>query len=161
MKLRARSLGWWHGLAPRERAMLAVMALMLAAFAWWYGLLLPLRALRDAAAERHDRAVATLREVEAVVSAPGGAAALAPPPSGAALPRLVLDSARAAGLSPSRPRSVPGGAFVLEFEGVDPPALFGWLGVLATDHGLAPSSLRVLRADGALRAEAGFGGAAQ
>lgn len=160
MNLRPRSLAWWQRRAPRERAMLAVMALMLVAFAWWYGLLVPLRALRDAAEDRHDRAVATLRQVEAAVSAPGGAAALAPPPTAEALQRLLLESAREAGLAPSRQRSAAGGAFTLEFERVDPPALFGWLGMLATDHGLAPSSLRVVRADGAVRAEAGFGGAA-
>jgi len=160
MSLHARSLAWWNGLAPRERAMLAVMASMLAAFAWWYGVLSPLRALRDGAAARHDRAALVLRQVEAELAALGRNGPLAPPPSGEALQRLVLDSARDAGLAPSRQRSAADGSFVLEFERTDAPALFGWLGALARDHGLAPSSLRVVRANGALRADAGFGGSA-
>lgn len=150
---------WWRGREPRERAMLAVMACLLAAFAWWYGLLWPLRALRDDALAHHQRAVealhATEAEVAALAAAGSGAATAA---SGEALQHRVLARVREAGLSPSRQRTSAEGAFVLEFERVASPELFGWLGQLAAEDGLAPSSLRVERADGSLRAEAGFGG---
>ncbi|TYT25374.1 type II secretion system protein M [Luteimonas viscosa] len=156
-----RCLAWWHGREPRERMMLAVMAAMLAAFAWWYGLLWPLRSLREDAGVRYDHATVALRGVEAEVAAltaAGTGTAPAASTGGEALQRRVLDSARDAGLAPSRQRTAADGAFVLEFERVASPALFGWLGRLARD-GLAPSSLRVARADGRLRAEVGFGGA--
>ena len=152
---------WWQGREPRERAMLATMAAMLAAFAWWYGLLWPLRALREEAEARHARAVATLHAAEAAAAALGtSAAATAQRPGGEALQRLLLDSTREAGLAPSRQRTAPDGSFVLEFERVASPALFGWLGGLVDTHGIAPASLRVERTDGQLRVEAGFAGAA-
>jgi type II secretory pathway component PulM len=158
MSALGRILAWYRGREPRERAMLATMAVLLAAFAWWYGLLWPLRALRDGAEARHDRAAAALQAVEAGVAALAASGAAAPPPSGGeALQRRILDGARDAGLAPSRQRSAADGAFVLEFERVGSPELFGWLGGLAAQEGLAPSSLRVERADGQLRAEVGFG----
>jgi general secretion pathway protein M len=156
----ARAAGWWRTRAPRERAMLALMAILLAAFAWWYGLLWPLRAVREDADARYDRAVSALQAGEAEVAsltAHGGDGARTVALDGEALQRRVLDSARAAGLAPSRQRTAADGAFVLEFERVAAPALFGWLGTLAGD-GLAPASLQVEPADGRLRASVGFGG---
>ena len=156
-----RFFAWWHARAPRERAMLAVMGAMLAAFAWWYGLLWPLRVLGDAAGERYDRAAATLQtaRAEAAALATGTGGRLRATPRGEALQHHVLDSARVAGLAPSRQRTAADGSFVLDFERVASPALFGWLGELA-GGGLAPSSLRVEPVDGRLRAEVGFAGAA-
>ena len=157
----ARAIAWWRGRAPRERAMLAVMAALLAAFAWWYGLLWPLRAAHEAAAARHARAVAALQVVEAelaALAAPGGGSG--PGDTAGALQHRVLASLRDAGLSPSRQRTAADGALVLEFDRVGSAELFDWLGRLALDHGLAPSSLRVERADGRLRATARFGGGA-
>ncbi|MEN1939660.1 type II secretion system protein GspM [Luteimonas sp. MJ246] len=156
-----RFQAWWRGREQRERVMLAIMAALLAAFAWWYGLLWPLQALRDGAEARHDRAAAGLQQVQAEVAAlTRSGAASTPPTGGEALQRLILDSVREAGLAPSRQRSAADGAFVIEFERVASPALFGWLGQLAGRDSLAPASLRVERADGQLRAEVGFGGAA-
>lgn len=159
MNVFPRLRAWWLAREPRERAMLAVMAVLLAAFAWWYGLLLPLRALRDDAAAHHDRAVIALHAVEAELAAlPPAAAGPTPATGPEALQHRVLASLREAGLAPSRQRTAADGAFILEFERVESPTLFAWLGRLALDEGLAPSTLRVERADGRLRAEAGFGG---
>src|SRR5690606_34522864 len=138
-----RFRAWWQGRAPRERAMLALMAAMLAAFAWWYGLLWPLRVLRDDAGAHYDRAALALQAAGA-------------PRGGVARQRDLLERARAAGLVPSRQRTAADGTFVLEFERIPAPALFGWLGGLADRDALAPASLRVERADGHLRAEVGF-----
>lgn len=158
MSMGIRFLAWWHGRAPRERVMLAVMAVLLAAFVWWYGLLWPLQALRDGAEAHHDRAAAGLRQIEAEIAALAVSGA-APSVGGEGMQRRILDSMREAGLVPSRQRGAADGAFVLEFERVASPPLFGWLGQLAERDGLAPSSLRVERADGGLRVEVGFGGA--
>lgn len=159
MKPDDRFLAWWRGREPRERAMLAVMAALLAAFAWWYGLMWPLRAMREGAEAHFDRAALALQAVEAdVTGLAGTGAASQAPATDEALQGAILDSLREAGLAASGQRTSADGAFVLEFERVAPPALFGWLGRLAADDGLAPSSLRVERADGRLRAEVGFGG---
>ena len=158
MTMTARSTAWWQGREPRERVMLAVMALLVAAFAWWYGLLWPLRALRDGAEAHLDRAAVALLAVEAEVAILAASGAPAPAASGEAQQHRILASLREAGLTPSRQRTAADGAFVLEFDRVGSPELFGWLGQLATGDGLAPSSLRVERADGRLQAEAGFGG---
>ncbi|MGY0611315.1 MULTISPECIES: type II secretion system protein GspM [unclassified Luteimonas] len=160
MTIDTRIRSWWRGREPRERVMLAVMAALLAAFAWWYGLLWPLQALREGAEDRHARAIAGVQQVEAEVAMLAGSRGSSPPAGGEALQRRILDSVREAGLAPSRQRSAADGAFVLDFERVASPALHGWLGQLAGRDGIAPSSLRVERADGGLRAEVGFGGAA-
>lgn len=149
---------WWRGHQPRERALLAVMAAMLAAFVWWYGLLGPLRALGDAAAAHYEHAASDLQAVEAALAAlprdvPAGGVA----PSGHALQRWLLDSAGEAGLAPSRHRLTADGGVVVGFDRVPSAALFAWLGRLADASAMAPSSLRVERSDGQLRAEVGFG----
>lgn len=148
---------WWRGRDRRERVMLGAMGLMLAAFAWWYGLLWPLRALRDGAQSHYDRAVAGLQAAEAGAATLGARAeaALPPPANGEALQRRILDSARDAGLAPSRQRS-DGGGFSVGFDRVSPPTLFAWLETLRRQHGIAPLSLRVARADGSARAEVAF-----
>lgn len=159
MNISNRLLPWWRGREPRERAMLAVMAALLAAFAWWYGLLWPLRAVRDAAATRHDHAALALQALRTDVAALAADGAVPPAAmTGEALQRRVLDSLRDAGLAPGRQRMAADGAFLLGFERVPSPALFSWLGGLADEGGLAPSTLRVERADGGLRADVGFGG---
>lgn len=157
-----RLAAWWHGLAPRERAMVAIMLALLAAFAWWYGLLGPLRALRDGAEARYDRAAATLQSVEVDLGALAttGATSAAPAQGLEALQRRILDSARDAGLAPSRQRTAADGTFSVEFDRVASPALFAWLGTLADTHGIAPATLHIERADGQLHAEAGFAEAA-
>ena len=149
--------GWWRGRDGRERRMLGVMLLMLAGFAWWYGLLWPLRALREGAQSHYDQALAGLQAAEAGAATLGARAtrALPLPASQEALQRRILDSARDAGLAASRQRSDPGG-FSVEFDRVAAPALFAWLETLRREHGIAPVSLRAARADGSVRAEAGF-----
>ncbi|MGY1457112.1 type II secretion system protein GspM [Luteimonas sp. A534] len=161
MTMNTRIQAWWRRREPREHAMLAAMAVLLAAFAWWYGLLWPLRAMRDGAQAHHHRAVVALQAAQADVAALATAGATLPDAAtGDALQRVILDSLRDAGLAPSRQRTAADGAFLLEFERVASPALFGWLGRLADEDGLAPASLRVERADGRLRVEVGFGGGA-
>src|SRR5690606_37845967 len=160
MTIAARILSCWRGREPRERAMLAVMAALIAAFAWWYGLLWPLRAMREGAAARHASAVADLHQVEAEVAVLAGSGGPSPPVGGDALQRRILDIVREAGLSPSRPRGAAAGAFGPAFERVAAPALRGWLGPLAGAEGIAPSALSVERAGGGLRAAVGLGGAA-
>lgn len=164
-----RIAGWWRGREPRERSMLALMGLLLAAFAWWYGLLWPLRELREGARAHHAQAVADLATARAGIAAlamsgavpgPAGAAAGPVPTSGSSLQGRILDSATNAGLAVGRQRAGADGSVVVEFDRVPATAFFGWLGHLALQEGLAPASLRVERSDGQLRVEAAFGGAA-
>lgn len=157
MSARARLQAWWRARDGRERALLAVMLAMLAAFAFWYGLLWPLRAARAGAQAHYDRAVATLRAVESDTAAIRARQAHLPStPTGEALARRVLDSASAAAIPISRQRSDAQGNFSIDIDRGAAPALFAWLDTLHREHGIAPTTLRIARADGHLRAEVAF-----
>src|SRR5690606_20685493 len=55
----------WQQLAPRERAMLALMGVAIAAFVLWYGAYTPLRQAHADARARHAVAAASLARVRA------------------------------------------------------------------------------------------------
>ena len=148
--------GWWRTRAPRERLMLAVMAVAIAAFVLWLGVLRPLQAWTDAARQRHERAAVELGEVEAAVrdiqaletGRPGS-------PSEPEFERTVLEAAAVAQVPVTRQRT-DGGTLVVGIDAVAVPALFDWLDRLRTRHGIAPASLEIGKRNGALRVEAGF-----
>lgn len=159
--MKTRLTGWWQGLAPRERTLLAVMAAAIAAFAYWYGLLGPLREWRD---RQHERALAVDRasarvQADALAIAAGrarGFAAGAP-----ARHAAIVSTASTAGLAFSRQRVGEGGALTLEFDAVPAPALFAWLDELGARHGIGPLHLDVQRENGQVRAAVAFADAAE
>ncbi|MFC4728778.1 type II secretion system protein GspM [Coralloluteibacterium thermophilus] len=59
---------WWDGLARRERAMVAVMLVLVAAFVAWYGVRLPLLALETRTEAARTQALAHLEDVEALAA---------------------------------------------------------------------------------------------
>lgn len=148
---------WWSARNTRERAMLALMLLAIAAFVLWLGAWRPLDAVARAAHLHRLRASADLAEVRALTAAIAERQAQRPPPlSDEALPRAIARSAAAGGVAISRQRSAGDGRFVVGIDAVEAPALFAWLDLLARRHGLAPVSLKVEERDGSLAVEAGF-----
>lgn len=149
---------WWRARDARERRMLAVMLVLVAAFAYWYGLLWPLRQVRGLAQAHYDRALVQLRDTESAVAAIRAHDARVPETAvgGDTLTRRILDTAASASVAISRQRTDAQGRFNVGVDAVDARTLFAWLDALRTTHGIAPSALRVSRVDGRLRAEAVF-----
>lgn len=159
--MKMRLAGWWRGLAPRERTMLAVMAAAIAAFGYWYGLLGPLREWRD---RQHERALsvehASARvQADALAIAAGRARGAAT--GAAARHAAIVSTASTAGLAFSRQRIGDGGTLTLEFDAVPAPALFAWLDELGARHGIGPLHLDVRRENGQVRAVVAFADAAK
>lgn len=153
----ARIGPWWWGRNPRERVMLAVMCVAIAAFAAWYALFAPLRHLRDASQAAYDRSVFDLRQAQASASLHALQMRDRPRLDPDQSSRVVLQVAEAAGVAVSRRRIDPDGNLVLGLDAVAAPALFGWLDTLQHDHGLAVHSLQVERTGATVRAEVAFG----
>jgi general secretion pathway protein M len=153
----ARLRPWWQARNQRERAMLTVMFLAIAAFAAWYGLFAPLRHLRDASQAGYDRSLFDLRQAQASASMHALQKRDRPALDRDQLTRLVLQGAQAAGVAVSRRRIDSDGHLVLGLDSVAAPTLFAWLDTLQEDHGLAPRSLQVERTGATLRAEVAFG----
>lgn len=148
---------WWSARNARERAMLVLMLLAIAAFALWLGAWRPLDAAARSARQHRLQATANLAEVRALAAAVAERQAQRPPPlSGEALAGVITRSAAAGGVAISRQRTAGDGRFVVGIDAVEAPALFAWLDLLAQQHGLAPVSLKVEERDGGLAVEAGF-----
>ncbi len=147
----------WDGRTRRERQMLAVMALLVAAVVIWLGIVRPLAAWRDEAAGDRARAGAHLVEVRTALTR------LAPKAGGEAraadargLEPVLLQTAEAAGLQLTTGMD-PSGRIGFRAANAPAAAVFGWLGALETTHGLQPVSLSVVEnADASLQVEGAF-----
>ena len=153
--LRARE--GWHKCDRRERVLLAVMTVMIAAFVFWYGLYVPLRHVRDAAQAQRLLAAAGLDAAHAQAATlqalPPATPASTDP---AALRKAVLDSARQAGFGITRQRDNDQGDLEIEADAAAPGQLFAWLDQLRAQHGLAPDTLSAARSGRQLRVQAAF-----
>ena len=148
---------WWQARVPRERSMLALMFMALAAFVYWYALLEPMRGLRDRA--RAGSALAS-NELSVVAADAARIEALRrqrpPAPQGEALPAAILASARQAGVAIARHRTGSDAALEIGIDAVDAPALLDWLDALGDDPGIAPARISVDKANGRLVVDAAF-----
>ena len=152
-----RARVWWQAREPRERRMLAVMFIALAAFIAWYGISVPLRGLRDDARARHERAASELLATQAAASEIEALGTVRPSPGDVQqLESAVLEAARAAGVAISRHRADGPAALQVDIESVATPALLSWLDALRIEHGIAPDTLDVTESSGALRVSARF-----
>lgn len=147
----------WDGRTRRERQMLAVMALLVAAVAIWLGIVRPLDGWRDEAAGDRARAEAHLVEVQTAMTrlapATGGEA---PRSDAQGLEPVLLQTASAAGLQLTTGMD-PSGRIGFRAANAPATAVFGWLGALDTTHGLQPVSLSVVEnADASLQVEGAF-----
>ena len=147
----------WDGRTRRERQMLAVMALLVAAVVVWLGIVRPLTDWRDKAVGERARAAAHLTEVRTTLTR------LAPAADGKprtldvqGLEPVLLQTAGAAGLQLTTGMD-PSGRMLFRAANAPAAAVFGWLGALETTHGLQPVSLSVVEnADASLQVEGSF-----
>lgn len=153
--------GWWQARDGRERRMLAVMVVMVAAFAYWYGLIVPLQRLRAAAHEDYRQAV---HETQAIAADLARIAALHRAgtrlPSAESLQVAVLAAAEEAGLAISRQRG-DGDGFEIGIDSAGAAQVLGWLDQLREQHGVAPQSLLIERHNAGVRVQARFGASRQ
>lgn len=149
---------WWQQRDPRERVMLTVMCVAIAAFLLWYGAFVPLRHARDAAQTRHVRAVAELVRVQTELAHLSELRERLPAAQvdAGALKNAVLASAAQAGLQIGNERSDDAGGLEIDSDGATPAQVFGWLDALHAKHGLSPASLSVARNQDRLRLQARF-----
>lgn len=116
----------WAARTPRERVMLAGLAVLVALVVGWYGVYDPLRrAAEDAKADRRV-AVTRLAVVEAAAAEVRRAAQAGTSASPAVLEQLVLDSAAQAGVSIEPPRQ-DGATTVVRALAASPAPLFAWI----------------------------------
>ena len=147
---------WWCLRNARERQMLVLMGISLAAFVWWFGLLLPLQSWRKQSQVRYDRAAAewiAVRDTTAAIRALQAGS----PRDAASLATDVLGSAKDHGVAISRRRQNAQGAMVVGIDAVDSPQLLGWLAALQQERQVMVETAVVEKSDGRVRAELAFG----
>ncbi|MCL1558623.1 type II secretion system protein GspM [Xanthomonas nasturtii] len=146
-----RTHDWWQARAPRERIMLSVMLIAVAAFVAWYLVGGAMRHWRTAAQARYDVAAEQLLH----------ARALQRDSVTAAVPRArVLRSAHEAGILIVTPSPGAPGTLELQIDAVTSTVLFSWLEQLRQRDNLAPSALDITRRDGQLQVRCTFAGIA-
>ena len=160
-RLTDRLYPWWEGRTLRERRMLAVMAVLLAAAFIWLAVVRPMFGWREQAAADRAAAEADLAWVQAGLRLTQPAAVARPVIDVEGFDPLVLRTAEAAGLEVTTGMAASGR---LEFRmpHASSSALFGWMTTLERDHGIAVVSLGVventdatLQVEGALARQAG------
>jgi general secretion pathway protein M len=150
-------LVWWDGRTLRERRMLAVMAVLLAATFVWLAVVRPALAWRAEAGRQRTVAAADLAAVRVAAThlAPKPAAAPATADAGGLEP-LVLQTAAAAGLTITTGMD-PSGRLGFRIASGSSSAVFGWLAGLQTAHGVEVVSLGVVEnTDATLQVEGGL-----
>lgn len=131
----APAMEFWHGRTPRERAMLAVMGALLAAFAMWLLIVRPLGGWADASTQRRQQAELALAQVRAVPPAPAR-------PDTAGLEPTLRATAQAQGLTPVLAMSEDGG-LGFRLTGVYGAAALRWLAAVRTASGAEPRRLSI------------------
>lgn len=150
------TMDWWRARAPRERLLLLVMFVGLAAFIGWFAVLVPLARLADAATDRRTGAAALLMEVRAARDELQSFAASRPQQEfGAPVGPLLARTAGAAGVPLSNQRQ-EGDRLTVGIDAVGAPDLLRWLDTLSRDHGIAPVAMDVGERNGHLHAQLVF-----
>lgn len=155
-RLLARLHQAWDSRTRRERQMLSLMALLVAAMVAWQGIVRPLMDWREQSADDRSRAEARLVEVRTALI-------LLPPPTSKArttdargLEPVLLQTAGAAGLQLTLGMD-PSGRLGFRAANAPGAVIFGWLAALETTHDLQPVSLSVVEnADASLQVEGAF-----
>lgn len=126
---------WWRERSPRERWLVGIAAVLVAAMLLWLLVIRPTHDIRDAARARQDRAAATLGET--IAAAAAVKVVDARPRGGADEPLVdaVRRSATAAGFTIARLEAEGDGA-LMSIAAARPPAVLGWLGRMEGAKGI-------------------------
>lgn len=136
---------WWAERSPREQKLLALMIALLAATIVWFGIVRPLGVARDAAEERHARAVVALGKLRELGGRFDAARGRGVVPIGEPLVAFLGRDAGDAGLPVERLEAQGSERAVLTIAAVRPPALFGWVQRVEVRHGLIVERLTATR----------------
>ena len=142
-------IDWLAGRTPRERAMLAGLAVVAGGILIFYGVVQPLNGWREAAAERRAEASEATRLIAAAEARIQPGATSDP----ARLAEVAGPMAEAQGLAVELSPGADGG---LAFSAQQAPtaALFGWLAALESQHGMEAVAISVTEnADATLQAQ--------
>lgn len=152
----ARAHGWWDGRTVRERRLLIVMAVLVAAVLVWLLVVRPVQAWQVGAADRRLEAEQTLAEVRDGLRIIAPSATVAPA-STEGLEPLVRRTAEAAGLTVVTTMA-PGGGLGIQMSQAPGRETFAWLAALEADHGVKVCSLGVMEnADATLNIDGALG----
>lgn len=143
---------WWDSRSRREQVMLALLSVLLAVTVYWFGVIGPLASAERGARERLAQAVAAEAAIDPGLAELAELAALRrsarPPGATRPIATVAAETAAAAGLSLDRSEPDPGGGLRIGLKAVAPAQVFSWLAALQRGHGVAPSHLTVLKAEG-------------
>jgi len=132
---------WWNDRTPRERALLAIMAALLAAVLVWLVVLRPLGAARAQATADASAAVARHAEAQALIAAIRARPAATGVPVQDILNRRLAE----AGLQAARLEAQGSGQAVGEIAAVNGRLLLGWASGLEVRDGLVIDQLEATR----------------
>lgn len=155
--LLARAYGWWDGRTVRERRLLMVMAVLVAAVLTWLLIVRPVQAWQAGAADRRFEAEQTLNEVRTGLRVIAPSSAAAAPANAEGLEPLVRRTAEAAGLTVVTTMA-PGGGLGIQMSQAPGRETFAWLAALEADHAIKVCSLGVMEnADATLNIDGALG----
>lgn len=148
---------FWASRSLRERQMLLVMTVSIAAFVVWFGVAVPLQAWAGAAQLRHAAAVAEqapLQQVLDAIATQTAASAHAEPLAVDGLVQHARDAGLSAALADTADTAdtaAADGAFSLRIDGADPGHLFAWL-QQQRERGIHPREVEIIAAESGLDA---------
>lgn len=148
----SRFAAWWRGREARERRVLSIGALLVAAMLLWAFAFKPLSEARAALAEGNGRLAADLAAMRAGAAELRGAASgddAARARAGQSLLALADGGVRAIGLGNGLKRIEPAGdgRVRLRLEAVPFDPLAGWLETLALEQGITVAEMAVTRTE--------------
>lgn len=132
---------WWNDRTPRERVLLAIMAMLLAAVLIWLLVLRPLTVAREQAIVGASAAAVRRTEAQNLVAA----IRARPAANGAPVLDTLTRRLAEAGLQPSRLEAQGPGQAVLEIAAVNGRLLLGWASGLEANDGLVIDQLEANR----------------
>lgn len=146
---------WWGERSPRERGLLAIMAMLALVVLGWLLVVRPLADQLDAARTRYAAATQALAEAHAREDAAGGGPAAAP---GAPVDSLLGAAATQAGFTNARIAAQGPVRASVTIDSARPQALFAWLdqlerrGLTVERLGARTNSDRTIAVEAVLRA---------
>ena len=123
----ARVTLFWFERSPRERGLIAVMLLLIAALLLWLGVVRPLDRSLMRAEARHQSAVAMIASTSAKAAALKAERVKPALPQGSDVATRIRTSAEAAGFTLARVDPGEGDRVIIAISSAKSPALFAWL----------------------------------